>query len=245
MCSRKRPPPCDGLKDAHSGSKYGELSTGIAEEAIMAVTRDIAGEAEPRLAIEVAELYPPQGEWTEAEYFALPETNRLVELSEGVLIMPPHPTYTHQRIVWMLSRCINDFVEAHNLGVICFAPLPVRLWPGKIREPDIFFISHAHADRVGEQYCGPPDLVVEVISPGTRHIDRDEKLAEYARAGVSECWLVDPEAKTIEVFVLEGSVYTLLGRFLPGQVAHSQLLTGFQVAVDEVFAILLVGREPG
>jgi Uma2 family endonuclease len=130
----------------------------------------------------------------------------------------------------------QSFVETHDSGIIRFAPLPVRLWPGKIREPDILFVSHAHADRIGEQYYGPPDLVVEVLSPGTRRTDRGPKMLEYARAGVSEYWLVDPETCTIEVYTLDEGVYTLLGQFSAGHKARSQVLSGFEVSVDEVFA---------
>ncbi|MDH7485538.1 MAG: Uma2 family endonuclease [Anaerolineae bacterium] len=200
------------------------------------VSRNTGQEMKLRLATEIAELWPPHGEWTEADYFALPDTNRLVELSEGELIMPPHPTETHQRVLDELYAAMRAFVREHNLGIIRFAPLPVRLWPGKIREPDILFIAQAHADRIGEQVYGPPDLVVEVLSSGTRRTDRGEKFLEYARAGVSEYWLVDPDAQTIEVFTLEEGVYTLLGKFGPGETARSQLLAGFEVAVDEVFA---------
>jgi Uma2 family endonuclease len=199
-------------------------------------TRETEHKTQPRLATEIAELWPPQGEWSEADYFALPETNRYIELSEGELIMPPHPTYTHQRIVGKLYRDVHAFVEANDLGVVQIAPLPVRLWPGKIREPDIFFISHTHADRIGEQFCGPPDLAMEVLSPATRHTDRSEKFLEYARAGVSEYWLVDPAAQTVEVFVLEETVYILLGKFEAGQTARSQLLGGFNVGVSDIFA---------
>jgi Uma2 family endonuclease len=181
-------------------------------------------------------LWPPQQEWTDADYFALPDTNRFVELSEGELIMPPHPTNTHQRIVLRLVLVFQSFVEARDVGTIRFAPLPVRLWPGKIREPDILFVSHEHADRIGEQFYGPPDLVVEVISPGTRRVDRGEKFLEYARAGISEYWLVDPEAQSIEVFVLQDGVYTLLVKAGPGEKARSQLLDGLQVGADKVFA---------
>jgi len=199
-------------------------------------TQDILKEVRPRLVTQIAQLWPPQGEWTEADYFALPDTNRFIELSDGELIMPPHPTETHQRIVGLLYRLMHAFVEKRNLGTVRFAPLPVRLWPGKIREPDILFVSHAHADRIGEQAYGPPDLVVEVISSGTRRTDRGEKFLEYARAGVSEYWLVDPEAQTIEVFIIEEGAYTLLGKFGPGEKARSQILAGFEVMVDEVFA---------
>jgi Uma2 family endonuclease len=133
-----------------------------------------------RLTVELADLWPLQGHWTEADYFALPETNRYIELSKGEFIMPPHSTETHQRICQFLFRRLDDLVEANDLNTVRYAPLPVRLWPDKVREPDILFVSHSHADRIGEQYYGPPDLVVEVTSPSTWRTDRREKYVEYA-----------------------------------------------------------------
>jgi Uma2 family endonuclease len=138
----------------------------------------------PKVALCVAELFPPQGQWTEREYFSLPDTNRYLELSEGRLIMPPHPTRSHQVAVEELYIRLRAFVHERGLGEVHIAPLPVRLWPGKIREPDIFFIAKEHAERIGEQVCGVPDLVVEVLSPATRETDRGEKFFEYAKAGV-------------------------------------------------------------
>jgi len=199
-------------------------------------TEEIREEVQPGLATDIAQLWPARGEWTEADYFALPDTNRFVELSEGELVMPPHPTDTHQRVLDALYAAMRSFVRQHDLGIIRFAPLPVRLWPGKIREPDILFVSHSHAERIGEQVYGPPDLVVEVISSGTRRLDRGQKFLEYASAGVDEYWLVDPQPQTIEVFALEEGTYTLSGKFGPGEGARSQILTGFEVPVDEVFA---------
>ncbi len=187
----------------------------------------------------VAELFPPQGQWTEADYFMLPETNRYVELSDGRLIMPPHPTFSHQTALQNLFERLNTFVKQRGLGIVRFAPLPVRLWPGKVREPDIFFIAKEHADRIGEQACGVPDLVVEVLSAATREVDRGEKFAEYAQAGAREYWLVEPDARTIEVFVLRGRVYELLGKWPAGQTARSELLAGFEVAIDQI-----VGPSP-
>jgi len=161
----------------------------------------------------VAELFPPQGQWTEADYFALPETNRLLELSEGRLIVHSPPTLGHQEALKHLFIRLNEFVEKNGLGVVELAPLPVRLWPGKIREPDIFFISREHLERLGEKVCGVPDLVVEITSPATRDADRREKFGEYAQAGVQEYWIVDPERKTIEVFVLRGRAFETFGLF--------------------------------
>jgi len=184
--------------------------------------------------VEVAQLWPPRGQWTEVDYFALPDTNRFIELSEGELVMPPHPTDTHQRIVLRLVRVFDDFVIQHDRGTIRFAPLPVRLWPGKIREPDLLFVSTEHADRIGEQAYGPPDLVVEVLSSSTWRSDRLEKSAEYAQAGVREYWIVDPDKQTIEVFVWREGAYEVLGKWDRGEEAHSEVLAGFKVVVDEV-----------
>jgi len=187
------------------------------------------------LTLEVARLWPCRGQWTEGDYFALPDANWLIELSEGELIMPPHPTETHQRIAMELAFRLHTFVNENDLGTVRLAPLPVRLWPGKIREPDILFVAQEHSDRIGEQVYGPPDLVVEVLSPATRRTDRLEKTVEYARAGVSEYWIVDPDGQTVEVFTLREGAYELLGKWGGGEEAHSGVLAGFRVAVDEVF----------
>ena len=200
------------------------------------VIQEKAEGVQPQPTTQIAVLWPCQGEWTEADYFALPDTNHLVELSEGALIMPPHPTETHQRVLDALYAAMRAFVHEHNLGIIRLAPLPVRLWQAKVREPDILFVSRAHADRVGEQFYGPPDLVVEIISPGTQRTDRGVKMLEYARAGVSEYWFVDPDPRTIEVYTLAEEVYTLLGQFGASQTTRSRVLSGFEVSVDEVFA---------
>lgn len=202
----------------------------------MATEQDALRHGGHRWTTEIVELFPLQKEWAEAEYFALPDTPRIVELSEGELIMPPHPTDTHQRVLGNLYVQMSSFVQSRNLGVIRFSALPVRLWPGKIREPDIIFMLRQHADRIAEQHWGIPDLVVEVISPGTRKTDREDKFFEYAQAGVQEYWLVDPEAGTIEVYTLRNQDYELLSEAGKGQAARSQLLQDFQVKADDVFA---------
>jgi len=190
---------------------------------------------EKDLAIEVANLYPPQGEWKEEDYFSLPDTNRYVELSDGRIIMPPHPTFSHQEALKRLFLRLQAFVEKNNLGIVQIAPLPVRLWPGKIREPDIFFIGKEHSDRIGERVCGVPDLVVEVISSSTERTDRVEKFLEYAKAGIREYWLIDPEKKTVEVYSLRGGDYILVGKYSGSQVATSEMLPGFKLRASELF----------
>lgn len=189
----------------------------------------------PRLTVEVARLFPPQGEWTEWAYMALPETNHIVELSEGELIMPPPPLVGHQRILVNLVSRLHMFVTEHGLGRVFCAPTGVRLWPGKIREPDILFVAQEHTDRIKrDMIYGAPDLVVEILSPGTEETDRREKFNEYEQAGVSEYWIIDAQASNITVYVLTEGAYELQGVFSSGEMARSTLLEGFEIAIDEM-----------
>jgi Uma2 family endonuclease len=191
-------------------------------------------QAEDRV-IEIAELFPCQGKWTEEDYFNLPETNRMIELSEGRLIISPSPTPKHQRIVKKLSFLMDEYIENNDLGEILMAPLDVRLREGIIRKPDIAFMSKEHKRRITTKRWGIPDLVVEILSKGNKKQDRVKKFEEYQRAGIPEYWIVDPFQQTIEVFTLEKGAYSLFNKRGTGEIAHSKLLAGFQVAVDSVF----------
>ena len=187
------------------------------------------------LTMEILKLFPRQGEWTEEDYFGLPETNLIVELSEGRLIITPSPTTEHQRILGKLHFEVYSYLLTNNLGEAVISPMDVRLWEGKIREPDIVFMSSEHRDRIHERYWDVPDLVMEVTSEGTERQDRVDKFGEYEKAGIPEYWIVSPSEQTIEVFTLENEAYVLYGKFGAGDVARSKLLTDFQFTMDSVF----------
>jgi Uma2 family endonuclease len=181
-------------------------------------------------------LFPFQGEWTEEEYLGL-DTSRLVELSDGCIEVLPMATIFHQLIVRFLARLLETFVTGRYKGVVLVAPLPVHLWTGKFREPDIiYFLPHRVKDIHGQPEGA--DLVVEVVSEGDENRKRDlvTKRQEYAAAGIAEYWIVDPLERHIIVLVLEGKTYREHGIFLSGSVATSVLLPGFTASVDAVFA---------
>jgi Uma2 family endonuclease len=186
------------------------------------------------LTVELLRIFPLQGEWTEAEYFRLPETNRIIELSEGRLIITPAPTDQHQKISFRLSLLIGSYVLSNNLGEVRYSPLDVRLWEGKVRQPDIAFMSNEHLDRITEKMWGVPDLAVEILSEGTAKTDKGKKFREYQKAGVLEYWIVDPFKQAIEVYALEDGIYKKLGEWGMGEIAKSKLLDGFEVNIDEV-----------
>ncbi len=192
---------------------------------------------EPEPTWDVAHLFPRQGTWSEEEYLALP-TNRLVEYSHGNLEVLPMPTQSHQWIVLFLYRLLAAFLERTRKGVVIVAPFPVRLWPGKYREPDLAVMLAEHADRRREQYWEGADLVIEVVSPENRRHDWEVKRREYAQAGIPEYWIVDPEARKVVVFRLEGERYRVEGEYTSGEVVRSRVLDGFHVAVDDIWAAM-------
>ncbi|MBD3181131.1 Uma2 family endonuclease [Candidatus Poribacteria bacterium] len=191
---------------------------------------------EEGLVLEILELFPRQGKWTEKDYFNLPETNRKVELSEGKLIIAPSPTSKHQEISGNLYFLIRSFNQTQKLGEVRYSPLDVRLQKDKIRQPDIIFMSNEHKDRIIERYWGVPDLAVEIISKGSEETDRIEKFAEYEKAGVSEYWIVDPLDRTIEIYIIDNKKYKMIGKWGLGEIIHSEVLSGFQASVDDIFS---------
>ena len=190
----------------------------------------------PQPAWEVAMLFPEQGDWSAEDYLSLPG-NHLVELSDGCLEVLPMPTPLHQWIVFYLCRLIDDFASRNRLGQVLPAPLPVQLWSGKFREPDVVFKLRKSRHRAGTKFWEGADLVIEVVSddPEARRRDLIAKRAEYAKAGISEYWIVDQQRKQITVLFLQGQKYVVHGTFKSGQQARSRLLRGFEVDVTAVF----------
>lgn len=183
----------------------------------------------------LARLFPQQGEWREEIYFALPESNRITELSEGELIVHPTPTFAHQAAVNELASALLSYAKANDLGKAISAPFDVRLWEGKIRQPDVLLIRTENLSLIAGAYLdGAPDWVAEVISPSSRKIDEVDKLGDYATAGVPEYWLVDLEGQTIRVYMLADAHYALAGTYGAGETARSETLIGFEIPVNDV-----------
>jgi Uma2 family endonuclease len=187
------------------------------------------------LTYDVALLFPRQGTWSEPDYWALPETNRIIELAEGTLVVPAMPTTEHQDIVGNIYVALRSYIRAHKAGCVSLAPLPVRLREGIIREPDVLVMLNERLDRITSQYWGPPDLVVEVLSPATQATDRGEKMQEYAQAGVTEYWIVEPETRSVAVHRLSGTTYVAAIRYTNAMQIESTVLPGFVLPVADVF----------
>jgi len=179
---------------------------------------------------------PKQGSWTYDDYAALPNDGHHYEIVNGVLLMAPAPTPDHQSIAVRLTYYLFAHVELGGLGRVLAGPIDVELGPKDVFQPDVLVLLNAHLDKIAEKrIIGAPDLVVEVASPGTATFDRITKYEVYARAGISEYWIVKPIQRTVEVLVLQNREYRSLGIFQGHQSLSSQILPDLSVRVGQFF----------
>lgn len=184
---------------------------------------------------EAAYCYPRQGEWNEADFLEFETSNYPAELVDGCLELLPIPTRTHQRMLRYLMGLLQSAVKPSSLGEVLFAPCPIRLAPGHLREPDLFVAKPSESDE-------PPAAVdvlwvLEIVSPGQLNRDRDliDKRRDYAKARIPEYWIVDPAEETVTVLSLDSESYRVHGLFKRGSIATSQLLPELQINVTELF----------
>ncbi len=184
----------------------------------------------------IAQFFPPQGGWTEADYRAL-DAKRSLEFKDGNLEVLPIPTVSHELIVRYLFRLLSTFVDAHRLGEVFFAGMKWRPREGLIRMPDVMFVASENLHRVNERAFAHFDLTMEVVGPDAESYKRDyaDKRIDYAEYGVREYWIVDPQEQRILVHTLENGRYRLHAEYLPGMQASSLLLAGFATDVAAVF----------
>jgi Uma2 family endonuclease len=133
------------------------------------------------------------------------------ELVEGGFWVAPAPDYEHQTVAANLFYELHQYIQQHQLGEVRFAPLDVVLSDENVVQPDLLFIAKERSFIITKKnISGAPDLVIEIISEGTRQHDRQVKRKLYAKYGVKEFWLVNPDNKTIEVLLLSKTGYKSL-----------------------------------
>lgn len=171
------------------------------------------------------------------DYEHLPEGARY-QLIEGDLVTSPSPGRTHQEILSNLGYLLNRYLEKNPIGKIYLAPFDVFLSDINIYQPDILFITKENAAIITDHGIeGGPDLVVEILSPSTTKYDRGFKRKIYARTGVQELWLIDPEPQRVEVYHLPEDPETPAE--VHGNKAHfkSPLLPGLKISTAKIFKV--------
>lgn len=176
--------------------------------------------------------------WSEEAYLIFSEAfNRPLELSDGRLVVLSMPTLKHQNILLEFAAMAKNWLKQNNAGWVVLAPHPIRLWPGKYREPDAMIWLTEHKDRMGERESSLPDLALEIVSPSNEPHDTETKFREYAQAGIPEYWIIQPATQRISVYTLAGRAYKLLSHCGPGDRARSAILSGFEIPVDDLIRV--------
>jgi Uma2 family endonuclease len=153
----------------------------------------------------------PATKLTYQDYLLLPDDGKRYEIIDGDLYMTPSPITIHQMIVGRLSQLLMNYFDAHPIGTVFVAPYDVILSDVDVVEPDLLVVLKDGAARItAKNVQGPPDVAIEILSPGTAARDRDLKRKRYEHFGVKEYWLVDPDANTLEILRLtEGRFHRL------------------------------------
>ncbi len=160
-------------------------------------------------------LFP--GPLTNEEYFALPESNLHIELFKGRVMMAPAPMPNHQEMGGEIFSAFREW-SLQQGGRAYFAPVDIEVGPGMVYQPDVMYFAPGNVPERGEGRTKRiPDIVVEVLSPGTRRYDLNEKLPNYGKAGVREFWAVDPSGRTVEVFTNGGGSFGAAKRVAFGE----------------------------
>ena len=177
----------------------------------------------------------PVRKHTYADYCLTPDDERY-ELLDGELIMSPSPNRAHQDICLELGALLHTYVKESGLGEIYIAPFDVVLSETTVVQPDLLFIANERTHIITpDNVQGPPNLVVEILSPSTANRDRTRKRALYAQYGVPEYWLVDPDTGTVTVLRLGAAGFTVVDRYGAGQTLTSPTLPGFTANLDNLF----------
>jgi len=170
------------------------------------------------------------------EYLAGDETNQPFELAYGVVREPAAPTWDHQVVVGRVCQRLERHVTRYGLGRVVQSPVDVVLDRdgALVVQPDVVFVATERLSICKAPIWGPPDLVVEVLSPGTARHDRTVKLSWFQRYGVRECWLVDPIGCEVEVVTLAEA--TRSSRVsAEDQLVRSSVLPRLRLRVGDLF----------
>jgi len=176
-----------------------------------------------------------QTRMTAAEFFELPESNSPIELINGELVVSPTPIPNHQDAVG------NTFVLLKQLaritgGKAYVAPLEVYFDEDNVPQPDVMWVSPTRLSVVGpKRLDAPPDLIVEVLSPGTARTDKETKFRLYEKYQVREYWIVDPVHQLVDVWTLVDKKFVWQGAYGVGDTFKSAVFDGQTIEVSTIF----------
>lgn len=174
---------------------------------------------------------------TAEELFWMPDDHMRHELVQGVLTTMPPTGFEHGAVTMNVSSPIHRHVQENNLGIVCGAETGfiVTKEPDTVLAPDVSFVSHERVAQFGRTkkfFPAAPDLAVEVLSPGDRVGEVDEKVEAWLNAGARLVWIINPKRRTITVYRSLTDIVLLTEN---DELDGYDVVPGFRCKVAEVF----------
>jgi Uma2 family endonuclease len=178
--------------------------------------------------------------WTSADLLALPDDDgKRREIIDGELVVSTQPHFYHQMVGSRYTTFLDLWNFETDAGVTAVAPGLIFAEDQDVA-PDVVWASHARLANIlhGGKLYGAPELVIEVLSPGSKNINRDRtaKLGLYGRRGVDEYWITDWRQHRVEVYRRDGAQLAFVATLGPGDTLSSPLLPDFALPLDRLFA---------
>ncbi len=173
--------------------------------------------------------------FTHADLLVMPDDGKRREIIDGDMFVTPSPRFRHQDVVGSIHVALRNYLKSHPIGTVTLAPMDVILSDYDVLEPDLLFVLNEHRPIIQDWVRGAPDLVIEVLSPTTQAVDCGPKLKAYARFGIPEYWIVDPEKNAVEVYRLKERSYQLAQVLGEEEILSSPLLPGLALALRDIF----------
>ena len=179
---------------------------------------------------------------TYEQYMAEPEIRRRYDILDGERVFMTNPTIQHQEIQGNVYAGLRAWRLTGGPGRVIPAPcdILIRRSPLRTRQPDVLVISY---ERLGNRSLTDPaplepapELVVEILSPSDTRSVLNDKLADYAKVDVKECWVVYPVSQTVEVLLFALAGTETAATYRTGEVVQSITFPTLTLAVADVFA---------
>ncbi len=160
----------------------------------------------------------------------------LSQIINGEEIMSPSPKSYHQIASRNLQRILDKYVVEQDLGEMLAAPMDVIFEDDYNRlQPDLIFIAKRQKNIIQDWIRGVPDMVVEIVSKSTLRMDTVVKKEIYERYGVQEYWLLKPEKRILEIYILADGRYELHASFGDNDVVSSPLFHDLAFKLNIIF----------
>lgn len=158
-----------------------------------------------------------------------------LELVNGEVAVSPSPIPEHSYVVFALARILGNHIKAKALGEL-HGDVDTIFGPHDVRRPDVLFYAAARRHLIGKKAMeGPPDLCIEVISPSSAEIDREDKVKQYADGGVAFYWIIDPKDRTIEAYRLLNGQFVECGHGQQNDLVHLPPFEDLEIPLSELW----------